>query len=149
MLKQVGGVLTAPYGSTIPCHNGMVVRSVIRDSSTIIVYLDNVLYVVFQDTAITGGQPGLGLYYTPAGNSISSVSLGALDQVAPPSGSAQTIATSPFPNRVDFQWQGMADDANGIGVAFYEFFRNSVWVTNVTRPEFSDGAVAASTTYSD
>ena len=94
-------------------------------------------------------QRGVQWHYTPAGNGILSVSLGPLDQVAPPAGNPQTIATSVFPNRVDFQWQGMADDANGIGVAFYEFLRNSVWMANTTRPEFSDGAVAASTTYND
>jgi len=39
--KQVSGSLQNPYSATVPCHNGMVVRSVVLSENVVAVYIAN------------------------------------------------------------------------------------------------------------
>jgi RHS repeat-associated protein len=130
---------------TVPCHTGMILRAV-RKSSTIFVYLDNLLYVSLTEPNASG-QPGVGVRSAPAGNAIARVDLGPLDRVAPNALSLSGVGTSVFPNRVDMQWQGTTDDANGTGIAFYSIKKNATFVTDVQTTTFSDPTLSPSTTY--
>jgi hypothetical protein len=103
----VDGVQTYLAYTTVPCHNGMVVRSVITDNGTILAYVDNMMYALVADHDIaSGGTPGVGVIAAPAGNAISEVSFGNLDRTPPGTVDVQTVGTSIFPNHADFQWRG-------------------------------------------
>jgi hypothetical protein len=100
----------------------MTIRSVYSSGTVlppILVYVNNVLYLQVSDTSISTGQPGVGAYNTPTGNSIARVDLGPLDRVAPGAIVQQSIGTAVFTNVVDFHWAGVVDDANGIGLLGY------------------------------
>ena len=133
--------------SSVPCRNGMELRAIMI-SSTLQVLVDNVSYVSLTVSGITSGRLGVGEYnVTPSGNSISLVSFGAIDRVAPSAPSLQSAATLVLPNRIDAQWPGTPDDPNGIGVGSYIITRNGAsWIT-VPTPEFSDQAVSPGTVY--
>jgi YD repeat-containing protein len=147
VIKGVPGTVTTLSATTIPCHNGMVVRTVYTAGGYLIVYVDNAPYAFVNDTSIAAGQPGVGVSSAPAGNSISEVDLGPLDRIAPMAVNSQRIGNSPFSNRVDMQWQGVLDDVNGTGVASYQIYRNGVWLANTPDSTISDTTVAAGTTY--
>ena len=51
-----------------------------------------------------------------------------MDRGAPSSVDPQSIGSSVFPNRVDLQWQGAADDLNGVGVWFYWVYRDGAYI---------------------
>ena len=146
--KQISNTLTTPYHTSIACHSGMVVRAVISGSTIIVIYVDNVWITYFSDTSnqIYSGYPGVGSISTPGQSSISTIDIGHLDTVAPNPINAQLVGC-PFPNRVDIQFPGDVDDPIGIGVAFYQLWRNGTYVAFSTTPEFSDTAVSPGTTY--
>jgi RHS repeat-associated protein len=96
---------------------------------------------------LTTGQPGVGAYNTPAGNSIAEADLGPHDNVAPTAVLASGIQPMAFSNHVDVQWTGTTDDANGTGVLSYSIVRNGVWILSTRNASFSDTTVSPSTTY--
>ena len=49
---------------------------------------------------------------------------------------------------MDLQWQGVADDPNGVGLLQYSISRNGAYVGASITPQFSDTAVSPSTAYS-
>ncbi len=57
------------------------------------------------------------------------------------------MASSVFPTQVSLQWQGVADDPNGIGVYEYQVSRNGLSLKNVFTPTFVDNTVNASGNY--
>jgi hypothetical protein len=143
--KRVNGVLTQLASVQIGCPNGTEVRSIIR-GSRFDVWVNGVWYISVTDTSLASGPPGIGVRYT-ASNTISRVDLGPLDSVAPSPVDAQSIATYALPNSVDMQWQGAADDANGIGVAHYLIYRDSQFLLETGATEWTDATVAPGTTY--
>ena len=147
--KQISNTLTTPLHTSIACHSGMVVRSVILGSTAIIIYVDNVWITFWQDTSnqIYSGYPGVGAISTPGQSFVTTIDIGHLDTVAPNPINAQLIGVSPFPNRVDIQFPGDLDDSIGTGVAFYQFLRNGTDIGFSTTPDFSDTTVSAGTTY--
>src|SRR5258708_7748655 len=139
--KQTSGTVFSPYNvTTVPCHNGMVVRTVMLTNDTIVVYFDNIQYAAWMDTSgvIASGQPGLGVIAPTANCFISAIDIGHLDTVPPSGINTQLIGTSAFPTHVDFQFPGVADDSIGIGVGFYQFFRNGTYLASANKPAFSD-----------
>ena len=151
--KRVSGTSTLLASTTVPCHSGMVIRAV-RTPSTgsnanmLCYYIDGIAYAILTDASITSGMPGIGVRHAAAGNTISSVSLGPIDTTPPNTVNAQSVGTSPFPRRVDLQWQGVTDDVNGSGLAYYTITRNGTAIAKTRTTEFSDETVAAGTTYS-
>ena len=145
--KNKSGLLSQLASSSVPCRNGMELRAIMI-SSTLQVLVDNVSYVSLTVSGITSGRLGVGEYnVTPSGNSISLVSFGAIDRIAPSVPALQSAATLVLPNRIDVQWPGTPDDPNGIGVGSYVITRNGVsWIT-IPTPEFSDQAVSPGTVY--
>jgi len=144
--KRVSNTITSLSTTTVPCHNGTVVRAVSTSHSEICAYIDGAPYAIISDSSITSGLPGVGVRNAPAGNTISSVSLYPIDTTPPNRINAQTFGTSVFPNRVDLQWQPVTDDPNGSGIAYYSIRRGAL-SANVTKPEFSDETVSPGTKY--
>ncbi|HWT80742.1 MAG TPA: hypothetical protein VN648_18295, partial [Candidatus Methylomirabilis sp.] len=148
--KRENGSFTALTSASVYCHSGMKIRSVLVGAN-VLVYVEGSLIFNYQfgtlPPSFVGGKPGLGALATPAGNSISSVDLGPKDRYAPDPVNLQSIATSIFPNRVDLEWQGAADDANGTGTFRYSVYRNGTYLGSSLTAEYSDTTVAAVTTY--
>jgi len=138
--KVIAGSPTALASTSIPCHDNMVVRAVMHPAGYIITYVDNVPYLWPSDTQIASGAPGVTVAFAPTGNSISLVQLGAFDSTPPNTINSQTVGVSAFPNRVDLQWQGVSDDANGIGLYAYQIYRHDsnhptdVWIGGDSAP---------------
>ena len=126
----------------------MAVRTVHTPHDSIALYIDGVAASVIVTGNLNQGVGGIGVRNAPAGNTISSVSLYPADTTAPTAVNAQTVGSSPFPTRVDMQWQGVTDDANGSGFLYYAIYRNNVFLVNTNRPELSDETAAANTGYS-
>src|SRR5579862_4810787 len=145
--KRVSGTVTEMYSTTVPCSNGMAIRAVRTANNQLCYYINGEMYAQVTDSSITSGMPGIGARHAAAGNTINVVNLGPLDTVAPNAVNAQTVGTSPFPRRIDFQWQPVTDDANGSGLAYYSILRNGTLLTNTASTEFSDTTVASGTTY--
>jgi YD repeat-containing protein len=122
--KRISPTDTTLGSTTAPCHNGMTMRSFIR-GTTIWVMIDDVRYLELWDGGIPTGQPGVGVWAVPAGNSIQTVWQGMVDRARPSAVNAQSIGVSAFSNRVDLQWQGAADDPNGVGIAYYLVCRST------------------------
>ncbi len=148
--KRASGTVTVLTSTIVSCHSGMTIRSVGTMGSilgTIIVYVDNAPIIQNFDMSITTGQPGIGAFATPAGNSIARVDLGPLDQVAPGTIPQGSIGSSVFPNRADMQWPGVVDDANGVGLLGYGMYVGNNLVELIPDPEFSDPTVQPNTSY--
>jgi len=145
--KSISGTITSLGSTSVPCHNGMVIRAVRTSHSQICLYIDGAPYSNITDSSISSGMPGIGVQNTASGNAISSVSFYPVDTVAPTAVNAQNVGTSVFPTRVDIQWQGVTDDANGSGLAYYAIYRGATFLANVNKPEFSDETTVASTAY--
>lgn len=69
------------------------------------------------------------------------------DTVAPPAPAPTNVRSSIFPTSVSLQWQGVADDANGIGVWQYQVSRGGTLIASVATPEVADSTVVAATSY--
>ena len=147
LTKRVGGVITSIGSTTVPCRNGMVIRAMWR-GTTIETYVDGVNYLSdLSANSITSGRPGVGASSTPSGNSISRVSLGAIDTIAPSAVNAQSISVAAVPNRVELQWQGAADNTAGIGIWLYQVNRNDGVASYPVTAEFTDATVQPGTQY--
>ncbi len=154
MNKRVSNVVTLLGSTVVACQSGMTIRSVYSTYNTgtvlppILVYVNNALYLQVLDTNIASGQPGVGAFGTPAGNSIARVDLGPRDRIAPGTITTQSVGSSVFPTRVDMQWPGVVDDTNGIGMLGYRLNDLITDPDLFPNPEFSDPTLAAGTLYS-
>jgi len=153
--KRVSNTVTLLTSTSINCYDGMVVRTVVRGGNLMAIRTSpysGTIYgwpaaVTINDSSITVGAAGVGAYNTPSGNTIKKVELGPIDTIAPSAVAAQSVAMYSLPNRVEMQWQGVADDANGIGLWDYQVYRNGTYIGQTFTPEFDDDAVAPATTY--
>jgi hypothetical protein len=148
LYQVISGTSTLLASTSVPCHNGMTVRGVMGQNGIFLAYVDNWQYIWLGGiTGIASGQPGFGVQSAPAGNAISEGDIGHLDTVAPSAPNMASLALSTAPTRVDMQWAGTPDDANGTGVAMYGIFRNNTLIDWVINPEYEDNSVSASTSY--
>jgi hypothetical protein len=149
--KRESGIVTMLGSTVVACHTGMTIRSVFRDDAAslppLLVYVDNTPYLQISDWSIFSGKPGIGAFATPAGNSIARVDLGPLDRVGPSAFTMQDIGSSIFPTRLDMQWPGVVDNANGVGLFGYQLYVGGGLVAIFQAPEFSDPTVQPETTY--
>ncbi|HTR35829.1 MAG TPA: RHS repeat-associated core domain-containing protein [Bryobacteraceae bacterium] len=130
---------------SVPCHSGMVVRSVITQSNYILVYIDNVLYATVYDTQIVSGQPGIKVSKAPSSDGITAVDIGHLDTVAPSAVPTPTVSFGP--GQVGLQWQAVTDDPNGTGLYAYRILRNGALLTETTSTSFTDTTIISGTDY--
>jgi hypothetical protein len=129
--KVTNGASTTLASAGISWHNGMTIRLAINDAGDILGYVDDVFVLYAHDTSITSGSPGIGLldYYNCGCWSLTNVQLGPADRIAP--GPIGTVTVSTYSTHVDFQWPAVSDDANGTGLALYQWTRNFDWAANL------------------
>jgi RHS repeat-associated protein len=108
---------------------------------------DPVRLVVAGPTSLASGMPGVGARSTPTGKGVADVSLGPLDQVAPSAVRRDTLATTPWPNRLDMQCAGATDNSSGVGFWQYQISRNGVFQGGLAKASWSDTTVSPNTTY--
>ncbi|MGO9095977.1 MAG: hypothetical protein ACLQGV_12210, partial [Bryobacteraceae bacterium] len=144
--ERQNSTVTALGSTLVPCHTDSILRAV-RTPTQMTVWLDGVDYLTVTDASITTGKPGVGAWATPSGNSIARVDLGPLDRIAPSPVNAASVAISELPNRVDMKWDPAQDNANGVGAALYNLYRNGVPLATLSATEFTDEAVSPGTTY--
>jgi RHS repeat-associated protein len=132
-------------------HDNMTLRVVRHSNGLILAYLDNVRFLDYSDTSLTGGRMAFYVYRpdsTLANDPlISEVDLGHLDSTPPNAISSGSIGVSAFSNHVDLQWPAGTDDTNGSGVYDYEIYRNGGLVGTTTGLTFSDASVSPHTAY--
>jgi len=148
--KNTGvNTLTQLVSTTVSVHSGMVLRVIMNASSGIEVFVDNLFLTSYYDSSpITAlGLPGVGVSGAPSNSGFTAIDIGHLDTVAPSPINAMQVGTSSFPNHVEFQFPGAIDDANGTGVAFYQFWKNGNWFGFSTTTQFSENTVQPGTTY--
>jgi len=146
VMKRVNGVVTwlastpVTVGGNYSC--GAEVRGVRGAGGVILVYLGGLLRLQLTDSEIQGGLPGVGV----RGGNITWAGLYPPDRTAPSPVSASSIASWPFPNSIDLQWEG-ASDPGGYGILRYDVYRNGVLKGSFPCCELTDAAVSPSTTY--
>ena len=148
LYKRVNGVVTLLSSTSVVCASTTVIRAVRSQASQFAIYVNDFYAIWAQDGDLTSGQPGVGVRGSPV-NSIARADLGKLDEVAPAAVSSSHIGTSSFPNRVDIQWQGTVDNIGGIGLGFYEMWKNGGWIAGLSNAEteFSDATLVPGTAY--
>jgi hypothetical protein len=96
--------------SQVPCHDRMQMRTVVHwvTAQLFIVktLIDGQVYEAFADVA--AGNPGIGLWDTPATNGMENVQIGKRSLLQPAQIDRTTLATSSFPDRVDLHWSDPA-----------------------------------------
>lgn len=149
LYKVVSGAVTQISSSTVPCSNGIVYHAAHGVDSVLRLWVNGVNYLSWSDTSSPLiGKAGVGGYSMPSGNSISYVELGSADRIAPSQIDHNSIQTYPLSNEVDIQTGGSADDANGVGINAYLWYRNGVQVASTQTPEWSDVAATPGSTQS-
>jgi hypothetical protein len=145
LYQSTNGQLTLSSYTKVPLHNGSTFRGVVHGTEGAI-YIDNVLYMFYSAISPTGTTgPGIGV--NGSTNGITSVSLGAIDSVVPNPVNADLVQTSLQSNQVTLHWTPVLDNQGGIGVAYYDIYRNSVWISHAPTPNFVDTGLSPSTTY--
>ena len=139
----VSGSLTQLGHTTVSLPAGATVRTVIW-STTLWVFVNNV-QVFIQTVPATTGQPGFGGYGYSTG--YTHIAVGRHDTIAPATPNATEVRTSILPNDISMQWQGVADDTNGVGVWQYQVTRGGSSLAYATGTEVGDSTVSASTSY--
>jgi RHS repeat-associated protein len=145
--RRAANALSPMTTNPIPCYSGMEVRAVAMAGSQVVCFVDGVYYGYWADYVVMSGRPGIGGFGMGAGNSISRVDLGPIDSIAPSAVPISSVATAVFANRVEFQWPGVADDANGIGIWGYNLFRNGSYIGVRQSPEMVDESAQPGTSY--
>jgi hypothetical protein len=146
VLKRVSGVVTALSSFAAGCRNNMSMRFIAR-GDLILGYVDGWQVVALSGIGVPAGQPGIGGYATPSGNAINLVQVGPVDAIAPSAVNPSSLGVAAFPNRIEMQWQGVADDPRGVGLWTYVLYRNGAYLGMAAQPNYVDEAVAPSTTY--
>jgi hypothetical protein len=146
--KRIAGNVTLLSQNPMPVHNGSLVRAAVSGWN-IFVTIDGLFTCWFADGDLPGGagQPGIGGRQMPAGNSISQLQLGLIDRVAPSAVNSNSIGVTAFLTCVEIQWQGAADDANGIGIQRYDVHRGNDIISVVYPAATEDCTVSPSSSY--
>jgi chitodextrinase len=145
VLKRVGGLVSVLHSFTSACRNGMTMRLAVR-GDFLLTYNDQLWTHVMSGLGIASGQPGVGGYATPSGNAIG-LQAGPADTVAPGVVPSASLGVAAFSNRIEMQWQGAPDDANGIGFSTYYVYRNGSFLGLTHQSIFADETVAPGSTY--
>jgi RHS repeat-associated protein len=140
VLQSVQGAVSLVAAFQHSCRSGMVMRMAVH-GDTVLVWPDQAQAMEFHLDGLGAGQPGIGSYSTPAGNSISQVRLGAIDRQPPAAVDALKLVASVFRKHVDLQWPAAADDANGSGVAGYWLYRDGLYLARTSSTQFIDETV--------
>jgi len=121
------------------CTNGMVLR-ILMQGSKITVWANSSTPFTTTDSDLPSGQPGVGIQ--SSSDTISNVSLGPIDYVAPPPINQASISSVASLHEVDLQWPVGSDDPNGVGLMGYQVSRNGVLLGTTPVPLWWDQTVS-------
>lgn len=144
--QSVNGSVTQLYSMPVACRDGMQVRTMVV-SNYALTTVNGILYSAFFNSQLSSGMPGIGGRSMPTANTISQAELGPWDNVAPSPVNANTFTPWVTPGLVQVQWQGAVDNANGVGVGYYQVHRTDGLGFNTWDASFEDTSVQPGTTY--
>ena len=123
--KVVGGISTQLYSGASWCSSSFTIGATVLNGGMVL-FLNHTFVTSMPDSSpITTGQPGVNIRNAPAGNTIGLTSLGAADVTPPGTIDMNNMSTSSYPNRIDMQWKGVADNTDGSGIAITIIYRGS------------------------
>lgn len=123
IVESVNSVITPKLGQATNCWDGMSLRVLVK-TNAVFVWIDGVRGAVTSwvyTTAAAAGNPGLEVAGAPAGNGITKIEIFPCDRIAPPVPGAPGITA--FDTKVEMQWPGFTDDANGAGFNLGQVWR--------------------------
>jgi hypothetical protein len=147
----INGSATNVGQATVPCYNGMAVRSVMY-GNTLATLIEGQVYATTSSNS-SNGQPGVGMADNPSGNGFAEVQLGLRSLAVPAAINAQTIAADPISTRIDMHWVEPAD-STGVGIAQHTIWRGmyggapSYYATVPSAGAYTDANVMGETAYS-
>ena len=119
---------TLKASSQVPCYDHMQIRTVVitQPSGPAYVWtmINGLVYSAYCDIAT--GNPGIGLWDTPANSGIERVQIGPRSLTAPAIIDRNSIGTSSFPDRVDMHWTDPLD-ITGVGIFIHAVVRDGVY----------------------
>lgn len=146
----INGSATTLSTATVPCYNGMAVRSVMY-GTTLATLIEGQVYATASSNT-SNGQPGVGMADNPAGNGFAQVQLGLRSLAVPTAIAAQTIAVDPIATRIDMHWVEPAD-STGVGIAEHTIWRGvyggapTYYATVPSAGAYTDANVLTETAY--
>ena len=145
------GSISTLYSASIAVHSGTVVKCVIIPAQRITVFVDGAFVADLGDSSgswVATGQPGVGMFSAPGGNSISLVQLGAWDPGYPAAVNTAFVDAYALSTSIRLRWQPPLDDGgNGPGIWRYDFSRSGSYLGAYPQPEFVDLGLTPGTTY--
>ena len=148
LYRVVNGVVSQISSVTVPCATGTVYHAAAGNDGALHFWANNVEYLKYTDPQPLTGRPGVGGYGMPGGNGISLIQLGPCDRNAPSAIAASSVQNYALSTEVDLQTGGSADDANGIGIDAYLWYRDGIQVAATQAPAWSDVGVSPGTSHS-
>lgn len=145
VLQGAAGNVTALASFQHACRNGMFMRLAAQNGIAL-VWPDEATPIELY-TALNSGQPGIGAYATPSGNSISEVQLGAIGRTGLPPLNQAAIKTSAFRNRINVHWSGVPVAATSSGLNAYLVYRDGSYLLRTSNVYFVDEAAAPGVTH--
>jgi len=144
--KRFSGSVWTIGVQTLACKDGMTIRWTQRNGYFSVITSLNEL-VVISDNSVPSGRPGFGSRGLHSSNGMSEVRLGNLEYTAPGAITSSSLRTAAFDNRIDLEWPGVADDANGSGMLMYQVHRNGNFLGRARGGFFTDATVTAGQNY--
>lgn len=148
LYRVVTGSVTQISSVSVPCANGIVYHAAAGNDGALHFWANNVEYIQYTDAQPLTGRPGVGGYGMPSGNGVSRIQLGPCDRTAPGAVALNSVQNYALSIEVDLQTGGSADDANGVGINAYRWYRDGVAVASTRAPAWSDVGVSAGTSHS-
>lgn len=140
LFQGVAGTISVISTFQHSCRSGMVMRLVVH-GTVAAVYPDQAEPMEFTIAPNSSGQPAIGAYGMPAGNSISLVQLGAIDRTSPPAIDGTKLRMSVFREHIDLQWAAVSKATSSVAMAAYWVYRNGDYLVRTYGTSFSDDAV--------
>ncbi len=132
--KRVGGVITNGPVWGVGCYDGMQIRT-IYSNGFLNTYFGSHSVLLWADSTIAAGYPGVGVFSAPGANGFDSMVMGEKDTQAPQQVNSQSVSTLSLPGEFDLQWAEPADNpaGSGVGITYYWVDRRQgsgpwVWV---------------------
>jgi RHS repeat-associated protein len=141
------GSCTSVGGTTLSAPPGLM-RTVVWGTN-LWVFINDVL-VWTGSVPLTYGQPGVGGRAESSYNwtmNVTDIHIGHRDATQPLGVVHSSLRSSIVPTSASLQWEGAADDSNGIGVYGYSISRNDVGPVGFSKKPLFVDSVSAGTSY--
>ncbi len=145
VLQSVGGSVSVLASFQHGCRSGMQMRMAAHNG-VVLVWPDQATPAELY-TTLGSGQPGVGLYNTPVGNSISLVQLGSIARTPPAAVNSNLITSSAYRTSINLRWPAVSVAATSSGLNGYFIYRDGAYLTRTTKNFLIDEAVSPGATH--